>query len=114
MLLRNQRVVVRSSRAGFTLMELLVVIAIIVLLAGVSIVSYRAIFGESRVAVAKIKATELARMLDNFAMSPLNGGNYPDPSTGFQVLLERGYITKEPLDPWNQPYRWTLRSVGDG
>lgn len=114
MLLRHPHTLTRASRAGFTLMELLVVVAIIVLLAGVSIFSYRAIFGESKVAVAKIKASELAKMLDNYAMSPLNGGNYPDPNGGFQELLMRGYLTQEPIDPWGQQYMWTLQPVGDG
>jgi general secretion pathway protein G len=114
MLLRNKHLLVRTSRAGFTLMELLVVIAILVLLAGVSITSYQLFFKESKLSVAKIKANELAATLDKFAMSPLNGGNYPDPSSGFSILVQRGYLVQEPIDPWGQPYRWQLRQVGDG
>lgn len=103
-----------TGRAGFTLMELLVVVAILLILAGTSVLAYRAIFAESKLSIARTQATQLASALENFAMSPLNAGNYPDPATGFSELVARGYLTKEPIDPWGQPYNWTLMPIGDG
>ena len=104
----------RAARAGFTLMELLVVVAILLVLAGTSILAYKTIFAESKGSIAKAQATHLAEALENYSMSPNSGGNYPDPSTGFADLILRGYLTKEPIDPWGQPYRWDLRQIGDG
>jgi len=101
-------------RRGFTLMELLVVMAILLILAGTSILAFRGIFAESKISIAKSQCVSLRGQLDNFAMAPSNGGNYPDPSNGFEDLVARGFLDKSPIDPWNQPYRWTLTQSADG
>jgi len=101
-------------RRGFTLMELLVVMAILLILAGTSILAFRGIFAESKISIAKSQCVSLRGQLDNFAMAPSNTGNYPDPSTGFEDLVARGFLDRTPTDPWGQPYRWTMVTGNDG
>lgn len=109
MQLRNHRHLARAAaRGGFTLMELLVVVAILLVLAGTAILTYRSLFMESKMGVAKSMCVTLKGHLESFSMSPLNNGQYPPPDTGFDLLVQRGYLSKIPLDPWGQPYRWTI------
>ncbi len=98
----------RAARRGFTLMELLVVVAILLVLAGTSFIAYTTIFAEAKTSIARTECVKLAGALQNYSMVPSNLGNYPDPTTGFTELLLKGIISKEPSDPWNQPYRWML------
>ena len=89
-------------RAGFTLMELLVVVAILVVLVGVATPMYLSYLDQSKRKVARADAVRLAGELKNFAVS--HDGEYPPENTWDLVPLEK----KPPLDPWGQPYQWTL------
>jgi general secretion pathway protein G len=105
----------RRNRRGFTLMELLVVVAILLVLAGSSILAYRTIFAESKMSVAKSTATNLKNQLEAYSMSPVSGMSYPaNPADGFLELVQRGYLAKMPIDPWGQPYQWSLMPLPDG
>lgn len=112
--MRMRRIDTRQTRRrrGFTLMELLVVVAILLILAGSSILAYRAIFAESKISIAKSTATNLKNQLEAYAMSPVSGMRYPD--GGFEELVMRGYLNKVPIDPWGQPYQWALVPSPDG
>ena len=112
MKLRQRNTQTSRRRAGFTLMELLVVVAILLILAGSSILAYRAIFAESKISIAKSTATNLKNQLEAYAMSPVSGMRYPE--GGFEELVARGYLNKIPIDPWGQPYQWTVVPTPDG
>jgi prepilin-type N-terminal cleavage/methylation domain-containing protein len=115
MKLRKANASIRAAaRSGFTLMELLVVVAILLVLAGTSILAYRTIFAESKISIAKSECTNLKNQLEAFAMSPANMMQYPDPANGFNDLVARGYLSRVPVDPWLQPYRWNVMPIGDG
>ncbi len=90
------------ARAGFTLMEVLVVVAILVIMVGVATPLYLNYLEQSKIKIARTDAIRLAGELKNFAIS--HDGEYPPENTWDLVPLEK----KPPLDPWNQPYQWTL------
>jgi prepilin-type N-terminal cleavage/methylation domain-containing protein len=91
-----------APRTGFTLMELLVVVAILVVLVGVATPLYLNYLEQSKKKIARADAVRLAGELKNFAVS--HDGDYPPPNTWDLLPLEK----KPPLDPWGQPYQWTL------
>ena len=99
---RVERAGEAAARAGFTLMELLVVVAILVVLVGVATPMYLSYLDQSKRKVARADAIRLATELKNFAIS--HDGEYPPENTWDLVPLEK----KPPLDPWGQPYQWTL------
>lgn len=102
----------RPLRSGFTLAELLAVVAILAILAGVAIPAYMAIVSQQKVKAAKAECKILAGTLKNFAMAnsddPSLQNGYPDPSTGFQVLVQMSTLDRLPMDPWGNPYSWQL------
>lgn len=102
------------ARGGFTLMELLVVVAILVILAGSAIFAFRRVLFESRDRVAEAQCKTLKQQLETFAMLPSSNMQYPDPGAGWEPLLAAGLVTKLPVDPWGQPYRWNLIPGPDG
>lgn len=111
MLLRRIDATPRAAvRAGFTLMELLVVVAILLVLVGVATPLYLKYLDQSKVKIARTDAFRLASELKNYAAS--NQGNYPQGMPSFEILVLEGFLEREPLDPWGQPFQWTLRPVG--
>lgn len=100
---------------GFTLIELLVVLAIIGLLAGLVGPQVMKHLGESKTKAARLQIEELASALDTYR---LDVGRYPSTDEGLTALIEAPdaarnwngpYLRKKkiPLDPWNNPYRYT-------
>ena len=90
---------------GMTLIEIVVVIAITTML--MSAVGLYAIgqWRESQVNVAKTELKTLEAGLDTYLALT---GRYPDPAHGFAPLLERRVIKEAPIDPWGNPFSWTL------
>jgi len=64
----------RQRRAAFTLMEMLIVVAIIVLLAGIGVVSYFALFDSAKVDVARTQIKSLTTACDAYY---LKNKSYP-------------------------------------
>jgi general secretion pathway protein G len=95
-------------RAGFTLMEMLIVVAIIVALAGISVVSYFALFEGARADVAQSQVKSLSNICDQYR---LKNKEFP-PS--LDALLQKDPLGNLPLvedpnslkDPWNKPYQY--------
>ncbi len=94
-----------ARRRGMTLIEIVVVIAITTML--MSAVGLYAIgqWRESQVNVAKTELKTLEAGLDTYLALT---GHYPDPGQGFTALVERRVIKEPPLDPWGNPFTWTL------
>ncbi|MDP3233485.1 MAG: type II secretion system protein GspG [Myxococcales bacterium] len=90
---------------GMTLIEIVVVIAITTML--MSAVGLYAIgqWRESQVNVARTELKTLEAGLDTYLALT---GRYPDPAQGFTPLLERRVLKEPPVDPWGNPFIWTL------
>jgi len=103
----------RRRRLGFTLAELLAVVAILAILSGVAIFGFKEVIGNARVKTATSEAKGLANALKLFATAhveefPSTQG-FPDPSTGFDILYQTNMVDRIPVDPWRNPYFWTLQ-----
>ncbi|MGH2607717.1 MAG: type II secretion system major pseudopilin GspG [Tepidiformaceae bacterium] len=111
----------RSTRAGFTLLELLVVIAVIAILAGlVGPMVFRNV-GDAKTSAAKAQLELFGLALDQYR---LDNDYYPSTAQGLEALRAapagepaarnwRGpYLRKAvPLDPWGRAY--VYRSPGE-
>lgn len=82
----------KNSR-GFTLIEVLIVLTLIVVLASMSMVSYRNSVQRSREAVLK---EDLFRMRDAIDQYYADKNKYP---TTLQDLVSEGYLREIPKDP---------------
>jgi general secretion pathway protein G len=110
----------RCRRRGFTLMEILLVLAILVILGALVGVAYNKIQRNAYIDSAKAQI----KLLDTGIRSyQLDVGKYPSTDQGLDGLLNppadappgkwRGpYLdaTQLPLDPWGNPYNYTLLS----
>lgn len=100
---------------GFTLIELLVVLVVLTLLA--SLVGPRVLdqLGGAKTKTAALQIADLQKSLELFQ---LDVGRFPTTEEGLEALVTRPanattwngpYIKgKIPLDPWNNPYRYSL------
>ena len=89
----------RRSRArddGFTLIELLIVVSLIVVLATLSMVTYRNSVQRGREAVLK---EDLFRMRDAIDQHYADKGKYPE---SLDALVSAGYLRSIPVDPMTQ------------
>jgi general secretion pathway protein G len=99
------------KNGGFTLLELLVVVTIIVILTGVVLPYVQGYVDDARFARAKQDLDELKQAL---ALYETRRGEPYAPeatvlltiggATSTAKLVNRGYITKNPVDPWGSPY----------
>ena len=86
----------RSRHDGFTLIELLIVVSLIVILATLSMVTYRNSVQRGREAVLK---EDLFRMRDAIDQHYADKGKYPD---SLDALVSAGYLRSVPVDPMTQ------------
>ena len=86
----------RARDDGFTLIELLIVVSLIVLLATLSLVTYRNSVQRGREAVLK---EDLFRMRDAIDQHYADKGKYPE---SLDALVSAGYLRSIPVDPMTQ------------
>jgi general secretion pathway protein G len=88
-----------------SLIEIVVVIAIITMLMSAVGVYALGQLREARITTAKNELKTLQNALDSyFAIA----GRYPDVQQGFTPLLERRVLRDPPVDPWGNPFRYSL------
>ncbi len=104
----------RPARRGFTLIEIMIVIALIGMLAGASIFSLNRMFGGGQESIAQsfVDTTGLQALM----AYRIHMGSYPTTEQGLAALRtapgnagsrwKGPYLTKDPLDPWNNPYQY--------
>jgi general secretion pathway protein G len=101
-------------RQGFTLIEIMVVIVILGILAGLIVPRLMDEPDKARVVKAKMQIESLLTAVRKYK---LDVGDYPSTEQGLDALVEKptvgnvpanypdkGYISKIPLDPWNNEY----------
>jgi general secretion pathway protein G len=86
----------RTRDDGFTLIELLIVVSLIVILATLSLVTYRNSVQRGREAVLK---EDLFRMRDAIDQHYADKGKYPE---SLDALVSAGYLRSIPVDPMTQ------------
>ncbi|WP_069857566.1 type II secretion system major pseudopilin GspG [Desulfoplanes formicivorans] len=99
---------------GFTLIEIMVVIVILGILAGLIVPRLMDEPDKARVVKAKMQIESLLTAVKKYK---LDTGEYPSTEQGLIALVEKptvgkvpanypekGYISKVPLDPWNNNY----------
>jgi len=97
----------KRRRRGTTLIEVMVVIAIIGLMTGMVAVYAMARYEDSRLATAKTELRTIESALDMYRLAK---GRLPDPSAGLKPLLEGRYLKMPTVDPWGQPFAYTLQN----
>jgi len=86
----------REVERGFTLIELLIVVSLIVVLATISLATYRNSVQRGREAVLR---EDLYRMRDAIDQHFADKGKYP---TSLDDLVSAGYLRTIPVDPMTQ------------
>lgn len=107
---------IRSKTSGFTLIEILVVVTIIGILAGVIVPRIMDRPDQARVVAAK---SDIQAIMSALKLYRLDNRTYPTSEQGLKALTEkptsapipsnwnpRGYLEKEPVDPWKNPYQY--------
>lgn len=102
----------KSRKAGFTLVELMVVIAIIAILATIVGVNVLSAMDDADQAKAQAQIRNFKTALTAYK---LKFKSFPSSSEGLEALVSNAKGTnfldqsKLPLDPWNNPYQYTLQ-----
>lgn len=112
-LMRKQQL---AKMAGFTLIEIMVVVVIIGILAMVVVPSIMSRPDEARITRARQDVGTIVQALDLYR---LDNGYYPSQQQGLEALSSKpttdpiprnwnagGYLSKLPVDPWNNPYQY--------
>lgn len=92
-------------RRGQTLIEILVVITLIAMIASAVAISAVQVSKHSRVTTAKTELKTLENALDAYLGQT---GRYPTAHEGFGPLLERRILKEPPLDPWGNPFVYSV------
>ena len=105
-----------AARRGFSLIELLVVLVILALLVGLVAPRFIGQLGKGQVAAAEtqighFKTAIQTYMLDNNNQPPQSLDDLVTPPNGKKSYL--GDVTSVPLDPWGNPYEYTVPGPGD-
>lgn len=106
---------------GFTLIEIMVVVVILGILGALIVPNIISRPDEARVQRAKsdIRAIESALTMYRF-----DNGNYPSTDQGLEALVTQpsgypearkwnpeGYLSKTPIDPWDEPYLYVSEGL---
>jgi general secretion pathway protein G len=91
---------VRSPRAGFTLIELVVVVSILGILAAIALPNYKNAIIQAKEAVLR---EDLYRFRDLIDQYQADKGKYP---ASLEALVEDGYLRKIPIDPFTRQADW--------
>lgn len=105
-----------ASARGFTLIEIMVVVVILGILGALIVPNIISRPDEAKVIAAKSDIQQIGAALNIYR---LDNGNYPSTDQGLQALVEEptgfpepkhwnvdGYLSKIPMDPWDQPYMY--------
>jgi prepilin-type N-terminal cleavage/methylation domain-containing protein len=87
-------------RSGFTLIELLIVVTILAVLSGAAIPYVQDYVEDARISKAKTDTDELKNAL---ALFETKRGETYSKNDGSD-LVNKGFLTKLPIDPWGAPY----------
>ena len=112
----------RDREAGVTLIEMMIVLVIIGIVAALIVPNVIGRPDQARVAVADADLRSIAASLE---MYRLDNRTYPTARQGLQALAVRpvdpplpllwpegGYLPAVPVDPWGNPYVYTLPEGG--
>ena len=105
----------RSKRPGFSLVELIVVMVILGMLAGLVAIRTRGYLVNSRQNAVKTEVATIMKALETYR---IDQGRYPTEDEGLEILREAtdtwpgGFLSKLPVDPWQNPYLYFLTEDG--
>lgn len=104
----------RGRQNGFTLIEIMVVIVILGILGALIVPNIVGRPDEARVSAAKSDINSISTSLETYR---IDNGFYPSTDQGLEALVEEpsgfpeprryspdGYLSKVPVDPWDEPY----------
>lgn len=97
--MRTRKLSQRSAQRGMTIVEIMVVVAIIGLVMGAVAVGALPALNRANCKTAWAEAQNIAQATAVYQTD--NNGDCPK---GLSDLVAGKYLTKEPKDPWNQPF----------
>ena len=95
----------RRHQAGMTLVEIMVVITILGLIMAAVGVAVIPRLNEAKQDRARLDFKNIENALK---MYQTRQGKYPDTGAGLKALVEKQYLEKMPLDPWDREYVYVL------
>lgn len=109
----------KKMREGFSLMETLIVVAIVGVFSGLVAIGGVQFRSRANVNAAKSEMDTFKLMLLDYYDTE---SVFPDSDTGLKILIDQGYLVINPqkvkdgkiLDPWKNPYEYSLSDDGNG
>lgn len=104
-----------SRRAAFSLVELIVVMVILGMLAGLVAIKTRGYLVNARINAVKTEFATIAEALETFRIEE---NRYPTEDEGLEILTQpteswpEGFLSKVPVDPWDNPYLYFVSDQG--